>query len=631
MESSSSRSWNYDVFLSFRGEDTRKTFVDHLYAALVKRPIRPYKDDIELPQGEYIGPALLKAIEESHIAVIVFSKNYADSSWCLDELAYIMKCKDERGTIVMPVFYDVEPWEVRKQKGNFRKAFVNHEAKNTSKVESWRKALVDASNLAGWEPKNITNGHQSAVVQEIVDKICATLFPYSSKVNEDLVGMGACLQDLKSRLDIGSDNVQMVGIWGVGGGGKTTLATSVYMELRHHFKRHCFVENIREESSKCGLKRLQENILSAVFKTKWEVENVAEGIQKIRMLSRSKVLLLLDDVDKLDQLEALAGSHIWFGPGSRIIITTRDEHLLRTHKVNQIYHVRLLSNEESIRLFNKHAYNEKSPIKDYEKLSLGVVTYAAGLPLALKVLGSFLYDRDEKEWMSTLVRLKDIPDTKILEQLKISYDGLKSVEKELFLDIACFFRGESKDSAMEMLDACGFHHVIGITVLRQKYLITINSYGKFDMHDLVQEMGHYIVRGENPNNPENHSRVWKYEEINSMCLGDETMENDKIEAIRYIDDGHSSGFCNIVSNMKKLRFLSVTMPFNEFLEGPKFLSNELQYIHWEWYPASPFPDRFQPLKLVVLKIHCSLLKELWKGYKLGTGNEYWCSLTNCIQ
>ncbi|GKD11105.1 Toll/interleukin-1 receptor domain-containing protein [Tanacetum coccineum] len=156
--SSSSVSYVYDVFLSFRGEDTRKTFVDHLYSALEQRHIRTYKDDVTLPRGESVGPALLKAIQESRHAVIIFSKNYADSSWCLDELVHIMKCRADNGQIVMPVFYDVDPSDVRKQKGDFGKAFSKQVAENTTKAELWRKQLVAASNISGWEPKNIANG-----------------------------------------------------------------------------------------------------------------------------------------------------------------------------------------------------------------------------------------------------------------------------------------------------------------------------------------------------------------------------------------------------------------------------------------------------------------------------------------
>ncbi|KAL8252445.1 hypothetical protein R6Q59_036138 [Mikania micrantha] len=262
---SSSQSFKYDVFLSFRGEDTRKTFVDHLYSTLKHHLIDVYKDDEALPRGESIRPSLFKAIKESRIAIIIFSENYANSSWCLDELAYIMKCKDKRGQIVMPIFYGVDPSEVRNQKRKFGEAFARQKAKKVSKVELWRKALVDASSIAGWEPKHIANGNESKVIKEIVNTILDRLFLLSSNVDEDLVGMTTRLLDLKSRLEIGSNGVHMVGIWGLGGGGKTTLATSLYMKISQHFQGHCILENIREETSKHGLNKLQENIYAISY------------------------------------------------------------------------------------------------------------------------------------------------------------------------------------------------------------------------------------------------------------------------------------------------------------------------------------------------------------------------------
>ncbi|KAL9994339.1 putative TIR domain, P-loop containing nucleoside triphosphate hydrolase [Helianthus debilis subsp. tardiflorus] len=618
---SSSRSFKYDVFLSFRGVDTRKTFVDHLYSSLGRSLIITYKDDEALPRGESIRPSLFKAIEESRIAVIIFSKHYADSSWCLDELAHIMKCKEDDELVVIPIFYDVDPSDVRKQQGDFGMAFAQQEAQNINKAQLWRNALIDASNIAGWEPKHVANGHESVIIKEIVETIVQRMSPLNSEANEDLVGMTTRVQYLKSQLEIGLDGVRMVGIWGVGGGGKTTLATSLYMGISCYFEGHHIIENVREETSKHGLKKLQENILSAFSKTDVKVNSIVQGKHMIKsMLCRRKVLLLLDDVDDLSQLEALAGSHSWFGSGSRVLITTRDAHLLRTHKVDEVSHVRLLSDDEAMQLFNKHAYNKKDPVEDYETLSLRVISYAAGLPLALKVLGSFLYDKKKKGWMSTLDRLKDIPDTKIVEMLKISYDGLTDMEKEIFLDIACFFRKWEKDEAMEILEACDFHPEIGIEVLRQKALVSIVD-GRLDMHDLVQEMGHYIVRVKHPNNPNKHSRIWKSEDINSMCLGDATMENDKIEVIKYHwqhshDLERTLQFCKIVSNLKKLRYLMVLMKPLEYVEGPTFLSNELRYIHCFGYPLrSPFPAGFQPMKLVVLKLENNFQKEVWKGCK----------------
>ncbi|KAJ0717789.1 putative P-loop containing nucleoside triphosphate hydrolase [Helianthus annuus] len=313
----------------------------------------------------------------------------------------------------------------------------------------------------------------------------------------------------------------MVGIWGVGGGGKTTLASAAYMEISHQFEASCLFENIREESSKHGLKKLQENFLSLVLKTNEVVRSEIEGRSMIkRRLCHKRVLVVLDDVDDLEQLEALAGSHDWFGEGSRIIITTRDKHLLSSRAHTNIYEVSLLSRDEAIKLFSRHAYHKEKPVEDYETLSQGVVSYAGGLPLALKVLGSFLYDKDKDEWKSTLAKLKCIPEEKVMERLKISYDGLEPYQKDLFLDIACFMRRWNSwdmGRAMRVFDACNFYPVIGLKVLEQKSLIKVSKEGRFEMHDLIEEMAHYTVRGEHPNNLEKHSRIWKWEDLEYLC------------------------------------------------------------------------------------------------------------------
>ena len=111
--SSSSRKWKYNVFLSFRGEDTRRSFIDHLYTTLKQKGIFTFRDNEELERGKPIKHELLVAIEESLYAIVIFSKNYASSTWCLDELVKIMECKDKIGLIVHLIFYDVDPSEVR--------------------------------------------------------------------------------------------------------------------------------------------------------------------------------------------------------------------------------------------------------------------------------------------------------------------------------------------------------------------------------------------------------------------------------------------------------------------------------------------------------------------------------------
>ncbi|KAJ9554474.1 hypothetical protein OSB04_018519 [Centaurea solstitialis] len=595
--SSSSQLLEYDVFLSFRGTDTRNTFIDHLYSALCHRAIHTYKDDVTLPRGETIDTALLTAIEKSHIAVIIFSENYADSSWCLQELAHIMKCKDERGLTVMPIFYHIDPSELRNQKGKYGEALAKHESEN-KKVELWRKALVDARKLSGY----VANGSkpETVFIKEIVDEISKRLPVAISSDNEDLVGIGDRLQDLKSEMEKVSDRVVMVGIWGCGGAGKTTLASGLYDQISAKFEVCCFVENIREKSSiSDGLQKLQSDILSHVSNQK-PVNRVVDGRRLIKDgFFRKKVLIVLDDVDHLDQLQALAGSPDWFGEGSRIIITTRDEHLLKAHKVNHIYNISLLDANEGMKLFRKHAPQDGRPLEEYEKLSKEVVSYAGGLPLALKVLGSFLCDKDMSAWRSALARLKEIPESGIMEKLKISYDGLKPIEKELFLDIACFFRRDHKDYAIQILDAFGFHPIIGVNVLIQKALITVSKYGMFDMHDLIQEMGHHIVREENPNNPELHSRVWQWNDVVKICNVDATKENDRIQALKvwdFLDNDSPPNLPQVVGNMKKLRSFDT-----------------------HGYGETSLPTEFQPTNLCYLGLIWSNVKQLWEGNKLDEG------------
>ncbi|KAB1213572.1 TMV resistance protein N [Morella rubra] len=137
--------WTRDVFLSFRGEDTRKNFTDHLYTALVQAGIHTFRDDDELPRGKDISTELLKAIRESRISIVVFSKDYASSRWCLDELVEILHCKNTMGHTLLPVFYDVNPSDVRKQTGILAEAFARHEERRfqaeKERVQKWRELL----------------------------------------------------------------------------------------------------------------------------------------------------------------------------------------------------------------------------------------------------------------------------------------------------------------------------------------------------------------------------------------------------------------------------------------------------------------------------------------------------------
>ncbi|XP_059652482.1 TMV resistance protein N-like isoform X2 [Cornus florida] len=163
--------WIYDVFLSFSGVDTRKTFMGHLLAALKRNGFDTFRDDTKLRRGEEIGPGLLKAIEESRVSVIVFSKN-ASSRWCLDELMKIMNCKRKLNQIVIPILYDVEPSDVQSPRGCYAEAFASHEKRfDLESVKKWRLALVEAANMSGYVLQNEANGYRTVPALEL-DHAC---------------------------------------------------------------------------------------------------------------------------------------------------------------------------------------------------------------------------------------------------------------------------------------------------------------------------------------------------------------------------------------------------------------------------------------------------------------------------
>ncbi|KAF5788959.1 putative P-loop containing nucleoside triphosphate hydrolase [Helianthus annuus] len=293
-------------------------------------------------------------------------------------------------------------------------------------------------------------------------------------IDRKLVGMETRVKNVVSSLETGFDDVRMVGIKGMGGGGKTTLARAVFNHISTLFEGKSFVENVREVSkgSLFGLKELQKKVLSDVLNDQSIVEkgiSNLENMMKTMMRSR-KVLVVLDDVDDVEQLEALAGELTWFKPGSRIIITTRDQQVLVAHEVKCIHHVNLLSYEEAICLFSRYAFKTEIPKQGYENLSRKVVRYADGLPLTIKVLGSHLCGRNELEWADAIERLKTIPLDKTLKRLELSYNGLENDQKEIFLDVICILKGEEKDISIRILESCGFNAQIGLRVLEQKSL-----------------------------------------------------------------------------------------------------------------------------------------------------------------
>ena len=340
-------------------------------------------------------------------------------------------------------------------------------------------------------------------------------------VAEHPVGLESRVETATNLLNIQkSEEVLILGIWGMGGMGKTTLAKAIYNQIGSKFEGRSFLLNIREFwETDANQVSLQQQILYDVYKTlAFKIHNIESGKNILKeRLAQKRVLLVLDDVNELEQLKALCGSCKWFGPGSRIIITTRDVHLLRLCGVDQVYTIEEMDESESLKLFSWHAFKQPSPTENVATHSTNVIAYSGRLPIALEVLevlGSYLSDCEIPEWHNVLEKLKCIPHDKVQEKLKVSFDGLKDfTEKQIFLDIACFFIGMDKNDVIQILNGCGFFADIGIKVLVERSLVTVDNRIKLRMHDLLRDMERQIIYEESPSNPEKRSRLWRCEEV----------------------------------------------------------------------------------------------------------------------
>ncbi|CAI0418307.1 unnamed protein product [Linum tenue] len=614
---------DYEVFLSFRGPDTRHQFSEILGLFLAKNKIRTFLDDNELRQGDRIAPSLAKAIEQSKIYIPILSLKYAESKWCLNELAEMVEReKRNDGHIILPIFYLVEPRDVGHQTGPYEVAFQQHARKYDAKtILSWKNALQRVGKIKGWTVKS-KDEHAT-----IIDRVSSVVWSHINR-SEDLlgadefVGMDDHVEAVMEKLSLDSPGTIMVGLHGFGGIGKTTIARVVYHKLATRFERRCFLEDVRTtQEGKDGIISLQRKLISNIMITRDSDPGYVDDVHRGRKLiqdrvSQFKVLIILDDVDERFDFKEVLGDPRKFVSGSRFIVTSRNTKILRSLNENQcrLYEVRPMNRKLSLQLFCRSAFQGNAPLPGYETLSQEIVQRTEGVPLVLKVVGSSLLREEKSFWEDTLLRLGKIPHKEIIERLKISYESLDYEAKQVFLDIACFYIGRRKDFPSYMWSDLGFHPVTAITILTQRSLLKIGDDGDLQMHDQLRDMGRAIVREENIEQPWMRSRVWDKKEATELL---QNMKGSNQVKALVVDDAYDN-----VGKLKRQHFLN--LPKLRYFEAQQveFIGdfiNILPNIRWLCLPLHKseghHPINFPMENLIILDLNCSSnLQDDWGGW-----------------
>lgn len=640
----------YQVFLNFHGPDTRDAFADFLYQDLVENCIHVFMDDEELPVGEEIGRELLQAIDNSQIYIPIFSRNYASSKWCLRELARMVDntSKSEEKKI-LPIFYDVEPKDVDLKTPLYRMAIEKHKEDHKEKFpnegESWEDALKKVDKIKGWELKKCKS--KAELMKLAVKEVLHRLKRKHKIVTKDLVGLDDRVAEVLELLDVNcSDEVRLLKVHGMGGIGKTTLAGAVYNELCSRFGKCCaFLDNIRETSKEEGLLWLQKKLLREIASSSSAevIKGVDDGRERIEeTLGGKKVLIVLDDVDEEEQIKNLIGQRR-LHPGTRVIITTRNTSVLEfieqrmareRNEMNsdhalpiQPYEMKEMNFDDALQLFKRYASVDSSKAKDFDSLSRDIINTTGFLPLAIEVIGSLLFGKPKAKWEDTLKRLKKMPHKRVQEKLMISYEALNYHQREIFLDVACFFINEDMMNAKYMWEACGFDPTLEINVLVEMSLIKIKDNDKFWMHDQLRDLGRDIVRRKNPKNFEKQTRVWTSEDFLDFVRTEERYED--VEALDLQWFSNISISHEEIGRFKSLRFLRLS--YGAICGGFTVSLPKLRWISWHSDYQVGIGPSMHSKNLVVLELFNNRFpddSEVWDLIKMATKLKN-LTLVNC--
>ncbi|CAN1245423.1 Disease resistance protein L6 [Linum grandiflorum] len=416
-------------------------------------------------------------------------------------------------------------------------------------------------------------------------------------------------------LNLDSRGEKIVGIQGIGGMGKTTIAKAVYDNICAGFNRCCFLENTRELLTKNdGIVSLQNKLISRILRDEVQVKNASEGVNMIReKVCKYKVLVVLDDVDDKFEFDQILGKLGDYSFESRFILTTRDKRVLELLPECKLYEPKEMSHAHSVHLFSRHAFGMQYIPEGYGALCDEFVKVGAKLPLALKLIGSLLFRRDRQFWEDQLMELKDLCATnnKVQASLKISYDDLSCNAKNIFLDIACFFIGEDKELPFHMWSDCKRYPESGLRTLVLRSLIKVDERNQFWMHDLVRDLGRAIVIEEDVKNPCKRSRIWSYEDAMNVLKTKEGTDQVEMLKINMLDDDSNQKLTvKTFEKLARLKYLDMEFPR---LTGD--FSGILPDMRWlRLRGCQSLPTDLNLEKVVILDLEDCWVTDDWRGW-----------------
>ncbi|XP_031373067.1 TMV resistance protein N-like isoform X1 [Punica granatum] len=612
------------VFLNFRGKDTRRGFINTLSAffQFKERNIRVFLDEKKIKVGNEIAERIKRAITDSQIYICVFSRNYASSPWCLRELAFMLESRRKsNGKEILPIFYNVKVEDVKLKTDLYRDHLSELKKEyGEETVQKWEKALKEIAAIKGWDSADY--GGDADLSEVVVGEVRSRL--KIQQMRGHLVGLKEAIDNVIAKLDIESGGVKFLAIHGVSGVGKTSLAKSVFHQLSVRFQGCSFLADIQESFEHGnGFEALKEQLLRDIPDSDGESTSIEKRFRD------KKVLIVLDNVNKREQVMEFAKKSLRFGPGSRIIITTAKDHPIlliqpaagkkstegaaKKFKEFDTLEMKEMEFDQALRLFSKYAFCKDSPPDDHRSLSEQAVESVGPLiPLTIEIIGSFLRGKNEEVWNRTFLELKEIHSHAINLKLKVIYDALSYQAKQIFLDIACLFVNKEKTNAMYTWEAC-HNNREGIDVLTGMSMVKILDDGKLWMHDYLRDLGRGIVDADRWKNPGVLTRLWRHNEALEVLQRYEGKQN--VEALCLCYDPSLRGLTlthKEFTNLKVLRFLKL---YSVKLSGDlEHLLPRLRWLSWHECPHEFEATNLLLRKLVILDLSESLIMDKWGGW-----------------